>query len=92
MSNKLSYARQIVKDIIDLSTKSAILADPKSKQFCQEYSELSKISQSTEDSKDKVSYKLLEVLCKDHGIKTESLYTYVGEIFKYRGFVYYFSH
>lgn len=78
MSNKLVQVRQIVRDIIDLSTKSAILADPKSKQFCQEYSELARSSQLKENPNDRETLKLLTVLCQEHGINTQSLYKYVS--------------
>jgi len=57
--------RATVKEIIDLSTKSAILADKKSKLFCDQYTHLNN------------SDEFLKILCTDHGLKTDRLSSYV---------------
>ena len=57
--------RATVKEIIDLSTKSAILADKKSKLFCDQYTRLN----NSDD--------FLKTLCTDHGFKTDRLLSYV---------------
>ncbi|CAF0907496.1 unnamed protein product [Brachionus calyciflorus] len=53
-----------VKEILDLSAKSAILADPKSKAFCQLY-----LNQPTQDRTE-----FIKSLCKDHGLKNERIF------------------
>ena len=68
--SKLPIIRQTVKEILDLSSKSAILADSKSKQFCKEYYDLLK---DDTDKEQKESFALLKLLCKEHGIKNDSL-------------------
>lgn len=60
--------RKFAKEIIELSSKSAILADPKSKLFCLEYSKLNKTSELNERSE------FLKTLSQDHGFQNERLY------------------
>ena len=72
--NLLNPIRQTIREIIDLSSKSAILADSKSKLFCQQYSEINKLA-----SKDvSISEIFLKSLCKDHGYKLDRLYSTVS--------------
>lgn len=68
--SKLPIIRQTVKEILDLSSKSAILADSKSKQFCKEYNDLLKNDSGKEQ---KESFTFLKLLSEEHGIKNESL-------------------
>lgn len=62
----LQLVRSITKEIIDLSTKSAILADKKSIQFCDQYLKLRSSSDNSQAS-------YLQSLCTNHGFKTERL-------------------
>ncbi len=72
--NLLNPIRQTIREIIDLSSKSAILADYKSKVFCQQYNEINKLA-----SKDiSISEIFLKSLCKDHGYKLDRLYNTVN--------------
>lgn len=64
--------RGLVKEIVDLSSKSAILADPKSKLFCAEYAKLNR--------HDADAVKLLDVLAQDFGFQTDRLYETVNNI------------
>lgn len=63
----LHLIRSITKEIIDLSAKSAILADKKSNQFCEQYYKL----KASNDSTSQASY--FQSLCDNHGFKTERL-------------------
>lgn len=56
--------RELVKEILELSSKSAILADPKLKLFCSEYSRLNRESENA---------KLLNTLTQDFGFQTDRL-------------------
>jgi hypothetical protein len=67
--NNTQVIRATVKEIIDLSTKSAILADKKSNVFCEQYTRLND------------SNEFLKALCTDHGLKTDRLSSYVCVIF-----------
>ncbi len=75
----LPVIHQTVKEIIDLSSKSAILADKKSKQFCQQYHQLTKKALSDSLARQE-SFKVLEVLCKEHGIKSDLLYSQIQSL------------
>lgn len=61
--------RQLVKEIVDLSSKSAILADPKSKVFCSEYSKLNRTPESS---------KFFDLLAQDFGFRNERLHETVS--------------
>ena len=63
--------RQLVKEIVDLSSKSAILADPKSKVFCGEYSKLNRTPESS---------KFFDLLAQDFGFRNERLHETVSVI------------
>ena len=69
MSN-LALIRQTTKQIIELSVKSAILADKKSKEFCKQYLELEKKPQL--DSVDNAT-SFIKYLSSNFGVKTEKL-------------------
>lgn len=66
----LKIIQTTVKEIIDLSSKSAILADPKSKLFCKQYLKLDPKSEESVPN-------FLKHLCKDHGLRTDRLYNNV---------------
>lgn len=72
MAINVGILRQLSKEIIDLSAKSAILADPKSKIFCTEYSKF------REHNDDKSSVQFFASLTEQHGLSTERLYDSVG--------------
>lgn len=79
--NNTQVIRATVKEIIDLSTKSAILADKKSNVFCEQYTRLND------------SNEFLKALCTDHGLKTDRLSSYINSLasnqpirFKYANF------
>lgn len=61
--------RTTVKEIIDLSSKSATLADPKSKLFCQQF-----LKQASNDRSE-----LIKSICSDHGLKTDRIFNSVNE-------------
>jgi hypothetical protein len=69
--SKVSKYGQMVKEILELGSKSAILADTKSKLFCKKYAELA--SESPQ---------FLKALSKEHGLKTDKLYSTVNN-FRY---------
>ena len=69
----LNTIRQTIREIIDLSSKSAILADYKSKIFCQQYNEINKLASNNAN----IAEAFLRDLSIDHGIKNERLYTTV---------------
>ncbi len=69
----LNTIRQTIREIIDLSSKSAILADYKSKIFCQQYNEINKLASNNAN----IAEVFLRDLSIDHGIKNERLYTTV---------------
>jgi hypothetical protein len=75
----LPVIRQTVKEIIDLSSKSAILADSKSKQFCQHYNNLAKQAINDTSARQE-SFKVLEILCKEHGIKADLLHSQIQSL------------
>lgn len=58
--------RGLVKEIIELSSKSPILADPKSKLFCNEYSKLS--------GRRDESPQFFKILAQDFGLQPERLH------------------
>lgn len=64
MSN-LQVIRNLAREILDLSTKSAILADKRSIQFCEQYLSLRPTVTNLSE--------LFKSLSNDHGIKTERL-------------------
>ena len=70
----LSTIRQTVREIIDLSSKSAILADPKSKVFCQQYASLKRLVKEKSIDDMAITGNFLKMLCKEHGLKNERLY------------------
>lgn len=72
----LKNIRSTVKEIIDLSSKSAVLADPKSKIFCKQYLKLEQNANNTEDS----TFGFLKLLCKEHGLQTDRLYSNVMKL------------
>jgi hypothetical protein len=63
----LNIARQTVREILELGSKSAILADSKSKMFCKAY--LDSIKSDTQSS-----YQFLKFLTQEHGLNTEKLF------------------
>lgn len=64
----LQLIKTTVKEILDLSSKSAILADKKSNLFCDQYFNLHK-------SSDSIIF--LKELSTEHGIKNDRLLTNV---------------
>ena len=68
----LQLIKTTVKEILDLSSKSAILADKKSNLFCDQYFVLHKSSDSIRFLKD---------LSTEHGIKNDRLLTNVYKMF-----------
>ena len=54
-----------------MARNKAILADSKAKQFCVQYN-----TETTTDGGG--SFEILEILCKEHGLKTDSLHNYVN--------------
>jgi hypothetical protein len=65
----LKLIQQTIKDIIDAGSKSAILADSKSKLFCKQYVDLQK-----QDKTEQLRNDLLKSLCQNYGIKKQALY------------------
>lgn len=59
--------RSTVKEIIDLGSKSATLADPKSSLFCQQF-----LNQAPKDRSE-----LIKFICLDHGLKTDQIFNSV---------------
>lgn len=76
----LSLIRQTVKEIIDLSSKSAILADPKSKAFCQQYDILQKLGKNKSANETAVTGNFLKTLCQDHGLRNERLFGIISNL------------
>jgi hypothetical protein len=72
--NVLSTIRQTIREIIDLSSKSPILADYKSKLFCQQYGEISKQASKNLN----IAESFLRDLSNDYGIKHDRLYPIVN--------------
>ena len=74
--SRFSILRTTIKEIIDLSKRSDILADQKSKQFCNFYLNLKNedADLSNADSKGE----LMKTLSKEHGLKLDKLYNKVN--------------
>ncbi|RNA10854.1 malonyl- mitochondrial [Brachionus plicatilis] len=60
--------RSTVKEIIDLGSKSATLADPKSSLFCQQF-----LNQAPRDRSE-----LIKFICLDHGLKTDQIFNSIN--------------
>ena len=76
----LQIVKQTAREIIELSSKSAILADQKSKAFCHLYSELEVQQQPPGGSSSggaSQHHQLLRELSKDHGLKAVEIYNTV---------------
>ena len=58
--------RDLVREILELSSKSAILADPKSRVFCAEYAKLNRHENE--------GAKLLNILAQDFGFQPDRIY------------------
>ena len=78
----LNAIRQTVREIIELGSKSAILADPKSKAFCQQYNNLQKAftDSKTKDESAPLIDNFFKVLCKEHGLKSERLLSTISSL------------
>ncbi len=74
----LNAIRQTIREIIDLSSKSAILADNKSKLFCKQYGEINKLASNNVN----IAENFLRDLSNDHGIKHDRLYSTVSHNLK----------
>jgi len=72
--------RQTVREIIDLGSKSAILADPKSKIFCNQYANLQKTFTNNKESSSAVTGNFFKILCKEHGLKNERLFGNISSL------------
>jgi hypothetical protein len=66
--SKVTKYGQMVKEILELGSKSAILADTKSKLFCKNY---------VADVASGDGPQFLRALSKEHGLKTDKLYSTV---------------
>ena len=66
-----------VKEILELSVKSPILADAKSKIFCKQYENLKNSG---------FGAKFLKVLSKEHGLKTDKIFSTVNVLFALRSY------
>lgn len=62
--SSLKNLRTTIKEIIDLGSKSATLADRKSNFFCQQF-----LNQSLNERTE-----LIKLICSDHGLKTDRIY------------------
>lgn len=70
----VSIIRQTAKEIIELGSKSAILADPKSNLFCKQYESLRKVPSSPSFH---LGQTYLKDLSKYHGFKYERVFNNV---------------
>ena len=78
----LNAIRQTVREIIELGSKSAILADPKSKTFCKQYDDLKKALANIKikDESVPVTDNFLKILCKEHGLKNDRLFNTISSL------------
>lgn len=71
--SRFSFLRSTLKEIIDLSKRSDILADQKSKVFCQYYLSLKNEVEIVNSTK----IPLMKTLCEDYGLKSDKIYSKV---------------
>lgn len=69
MANRLNTLKTIVKEIIELSKKSDILADHKSKQFCKYY-----LNSNDLNANLTLKYDIVSTICNENGLKLDKIY------------------
>ena len=73
MMIRVGSIRKLVQEIIELSSKSPILADSKSNTFCKQYRELNAIDEKNREAK----FQFLVSLTNGYGIKSANLFSNV---------------
>lgn len=72
--NRIHLLKSTAKEIINLASKSEVLADTKSKIFCNNYLDLNKFYFN-----DKTKVDLFTYLCKNYGLKLDKVYNSVSK-------------
>ena len=84
--SRINLLRTTIQEIINVATKSEVLADKKSNLFCKNYLNLTtatkplastSLTHSVNDHDESIKLKLFQSICNDHGFKYDKLYTKV---------------